>query len=184
MLILGSFLSMLAFRLGGGGVAASFPPWMRRLGGSWSLRYACCSWCRPLLRAWASRALCTPFGGTSWSTPRPVWFGPVVRSPNLRRLWAVRWLVQYWSWSRSLAWVVTLPISSVYPLTILGGSRCKASIVAWLMWVVLLSVWRRVCIVEPFGVVSTVLASSSIKLIHLPGCILEYFVVCYTFHVR
>jgi hypothetical protein len=62
----------------------------------------------------------------------------------------------------------------VYPLlAIFGGSRCKASLVAWLMWVVLLSAWCRVCIVEPFGVVSAVLASSSMKQIHLPGCILE-----------
>jgi hypothetical protein len=60
-------------------------------------------------------------------------------------------------------------------LAILGGSRCKASLVAWLVWGVLLSAWRCVCIVEPFGVVSAVLASSSMKPIHLPGCILEKF---------
>jgi hypothetical protein len=58
-------------------------------------------------------------------------------------------------------------------LAILGGSRCKTSLVAWLVWVVLLSVWRHVCIVEPFSVVSAVSASSSMKPIHLPGCILE-----------
>jgi hypothetical protein len=62
----------------------------------------------------------------------------------------------------------------VYPLlAIPGGSRYKASLVIWLAWVVLLSAWSRVCIVEPFGVVSAVLAFSSIKPIHLPGCILK-----------
>lgn len=66
------------------------------------------------------------------------------------------------------------PRSSVYPLrAILGGSRCKASLVAWLVWVVLLSAWHRVCIVEPFNIVSAILASSSMKSIHLLGCILE-----------
>jgi hypothetical protein len=35
-------------------------------------------------------------------------------------------------------------------LAILGGSRCKASLVAWLVWVVLLSAWYRICIVELF----------------------------------
>jgi hypothetical protein len=70
------------------------------------------------------------------------------------------------------------PKSLLYPLlAIFNGSRCKASLVVWLVWVVLLSVWRRVCIVEPFSVVSAVLASSSIKPIHFSGCILDFFLI-------
>jgi hypothetical protein len=42
------------------------------------------------------------FGDTSWSTSHPVWFGPAVRLPILGAYgWVVRWLVLYWSWSRS-----------------------------------------------------------------------------------
>jgi hypothetical protein len=159
-------------------MAASFPPWRHRLGGSWSLRYASCSRCRPLLRAWASGTLCTP--SATLLGRRLIRYG--LAPPSACQSWALMggWCVGLCyigvgvGLMEFLAYVVTWPRSSVYPLlAILGRSRCKTSLVAWLVWVVLLSAWRRVCIVEPFGVLLTVLAPSSMKPIHLPRCILE-----------